>query len=125
MSVELIAAGVRLADALEQENAALAALDLRGAAAMLDTKQQALAAFTAAGLHPGSATRANADLLALAWRLDAAAAANRQLLERGIAVQSRVLAVIAGAAPRARAPRYGAGGRIAAPRAPLALCLRA
>ncbi len=70
------------------------------------------------------------DLLALARRLEAAAAENRRLLERGIAVQGRVLAVVARAVPRALGASpspYGARGTAPPPavRAPLALSLRA
>ena len=48
MTPELIAAAVRLADALAHENRALAALDLPRAAGMLEDKTRALEAFAAA-----------------------------------------------------------------------------
>jgi hypothetical protein len=48
MTPELIAAAVRLADTLAQENRALTALDLPRAAGMLEAKTRALEAFAAA-----------------------------------------------------------------------------
>lgn len=129
MSKALIDAAVRLADLLARENAALAALDLSRAAAMLAEKQNAAAAFALACERACPADVAGAGVLSVARRLDAAAAENRRLLERGIAVQSRVLAVVASAVPRAlaaQAPRYGAGGAPpATARGALALSMRA
>jgi hypothetical protein len=129
MNRPLVEAAVRLADVLARENAALAALDLSRAAAMLAEKQDAASVFALAWerAHPAGAN--GVEILSLARRLDTAVAENRRLLERGIAVQGRVLAVVARAVPSAlaaEAPRYGAGGRQPAPpRAPLALSLRA
>jgi hypothetical protein len=122
-------AALRLLDLLDRENAALAALDVSRAASMLAEKQEAVTRLT----HACQQGRASADLARLAPRLDEAALRNRQLLERGIAVQSRVLAVVARAASRALAaqapgrgaPRYGATGGAAPARMALALSLRA
>ena len=122
-------AALRLLGVLDRENAALATLDLARAASMLAEKEEAVAAFT----HACRNGRAAPDLAGLATRLGEAASRNRQLLERGIAVQGRVLAVIARAVPRALAapapgrcsPRYGAHGCAAPARMPLALSLRA
>jgi hypothetical protein len=129
MNRPLIEAAVRLADVLARENAALAALDLSRAAAMLAEKQEAASGFALAWERARPAGVNGAEILSLARRLDTAVAENRRLLERGIAVQGRVLAVVARAIPpalAAEAPRYGAGGRQPAqPRAPLALSLRA
>lgn len=128
----LAAASARLAGVLARENAALAALDFRRAASMLDEKQDAASRFALAWeranpLSPGAEAR---ELAALARGLDAAAAANRRLLEQAITVQGRVLAVIARAVPRSASapagPHYRAGGvATAPPRAPLTLSLRA
>ncbi|MBV8612281.1 MAG: hypothetical protein JOY66_00730 [Acetobacteraceae bacterium] len=120
---------LRLLGVLDRENAALAALDLARAASMLAEKEEAVAAFIQASRE----SRASPDLARLAPRLGEAASRNRQLLERGIAVQGRVLAVIARAASRALAaqapercsPRYGATGGAAPARMALALSLRA
>ncbi len=126
-------AALRLAAVLDRENAALTVLDLARAAAMLTEKQEAATAFTLA-CQPDSLAGANASELArLARRLDEAASRNRQLLERGIAVQGRVLAAIARAVPAALAaqapgrcsPRYGASGTAPPARMPLALSTRA
>ena len=127
MTDPLVHAATQLADLLEQENRALAACDLRGAAAMLDAKQKATAAFGTAIGQPATAGPA---LRPIAARLAATAAENRRLLERSIAIQGRVLAIVARAAPLpSPAARYGAPG--ARPTAssgsapPVALLLRA
>lgn len=129
---DLPAAAAALAALLEQENRLLDALDLAAAAALLPAKQSAAAAFARAQEHARScggvppASRAAAT--ALGVRLRTLAAENRRLLERGLAAQDRVIAVIARAARRhpATAPRYGTSGALAGPRtaAPLAISAR-
>ena len=127
----LLAAGNRLAEALLAENDALARLDLPGAAGLSGAKMRAADAFAAAskvGARPeGAAQRDGAR--GMAARLEALGAENKRLLQRAIAVQSRVIETIAAAAlPRAANPVYGAAGRRpAAPhQAPaMALALRA
>ena len=130
----LLAAGNRLADALLAENEALARLDLPGAAGLSGAKARAADAFAAAfaaaskvGVRPeGAAQRDGARDMAA--RLEALGAENKRLLQRAIAVQSRVIETIAAALPRAANPVYGAAGRRpAAPwQAPaMALALRA
>ncbi len=101
----LIAAGQRLAEALAAENAALARLDLPRAAELASAKIKASDAFAQAyaaqvrhgakpvGAQHGATAR-------LAGELDALGAENRRLLERAIAIQSRVIETIAGAAAR-------------------------
>jgi gamma-glutamyltranspeptidase len=124
MTNELIAAAARLADALRAENEALAALDLKRAAAMLPEKTEAAAAFTALGnaMRPGQEPEARD----LAARLRDLAEENRRLLERAIAVQGRVLETIASAArAQASAPRYGARGALAPDRKAAAFALSA
>ncbi|MBX6372747.1 MAG: hypothetical protein IRZ13_00750 [Acetobacteraceae bacterium] len=131
MTGDLLQAGQRLAEALEAENEALAALDLARAAALATAKVEACDAFAAAqaaaakeeeatrtqpGAQDGAAAsspteeRLAAEQLAL--RLQSLSAENRRLLERAIALQSRVIETIAGAAlPRAAGPgRYEARG---------------
>lgn len=122
----------RLADVLERENAALAALDLAGAAAMLDAKEAAAASFARAcdRADPPDGEAERRALATLAARLDAATRDNRGLLERGIEAQRRVLHIIARAVPRALltqdAACYGAGGVASSPgQAPLTLSVRA
>ena len=119
---DLAAAGAALADLLERENRLLAALDLAAAAALLPEKTRCAAAFTAAQAHAGAVP---AGMQALAGRLRGLAAENRQLLERGIAAQGRVIAVIARAVRKqpATAPRYGASGRFAGMRTPAPLAI--
>ena len=111
MTPGLIDAIDKLADAVAAENAALQALDLPAAAALLARKQTA-AASLAAARPAASPTPA---LRAAATRLRALADENRRLLERAIAVQTRVLGVLAGAARASNpAPRYGRSGGYAA-----------
>jgi hypothetical protein len=123
---DLNEAAERLAGVLVRENAALAALDLRGAAGMLAEKQQAVAAFVAA--QP-SADVPSADL---ARRLRDLAQENRKKLEHAITVQRRVIGIIArafhGTAPTLRngANLYGATGAVSAGRSiPVTLSARA
>ena len=134
MMVEtLIAAGDRLAEALLAENEALARLDLPGAAGLAGTKLQATDAFAAAfaaaakvGSRLEGPQRQGAR--SMAERLETLGAENKRLLQRAIAIQSRVIETVAAAAlPRAANPVYCAAGRRAAPRqAPaMALALRA
>ena len=104
----------RLALILERENAALAALDLAAIGGLLAEKQAALAALPATPL-PAEAAHA---LAALATR-------NRALLERAIAVQGRVIALIARAAPPSANSYRAPGHRAATNRiVPRALCAR-
>ena len=127
----LLAAGDRLASALLAENEALARLDLPGAAGLSGAKMQATDAFAAAfaaaskvGARPeGAAQRDGARDMAA--RLETLGAENKRLLQRAIAVQSRVIETIAAAAlPRAANPVYGAAGRRpAAPRQAPAMAL--
>ena len=127
----VITAGTRLAEALRAENEALAALDLNRAAALATAKMQASDAFAAAttaatktGARPVGEERATT--AALASRLQSLGAENRQLLEHAIALQSRVIETIAGAAlPRSAAPGYGALGRLRSPRQAPALAISA
>ena len=113
----LLAAGLRLAEALRAENEALAALDLPRAAGLATAKIQASDAFAAAyaaaaktGAKAQGPLRQTAEDLTA--RLQLLGAENRRLLERAIAIQSRVIETIAGAAlPRnGGAPGYGAPG---------------
>lgn len=127
----VITAGTRLAEALRAENEALAALDLGRAAGLATAKMQASDAFAAA---TAAATRLGARAVGeerattaeLAGRLQCLGAENRKLLEHAIALQSRVIETIAGAAlPRAAAPGYGAQGLMRRLRQTPALALSA
>jgi hypothetical protein len=121
MTHDLTMAAERLAGVLERENAALAALDLKRAAGMLAEKQDAAAAFVAA--QPGGGAPPHA----LARRLRDLAQENRTKLEHAIAVQRRVIGIIAGAVRvAAPVPRYGATGAMATGRqGPFTLSARA
>jgi len=129
----VIAAGLRLAEALRAENDALATLDLSRAAMLAATKIQAAEGFAAAHascLKAGTPAEGPEHEVAerLAAALDGLARENRSALERAIALQSRVIETIAGAT-RAAARRtgnggYGAEGRSLQPLGPLALSAR-
>lgn len=110
MTMDAIRAAEGLAELLARENVALAAMDLPSAAALVEAKRVPTEAFVAA-----QARAASSGLVAVpevVRRLGELAAENRPLLERAMAGQQRVLAIIAKAAPRvsAVAPRYGAAG---------------
>jgi hypothetical protein len=96
MSADLTEAAQNLADALAEENAALAALDVKRAGSLVAVKERAVAAFSAA-LVGASLDEAGRPL---AVRLRSLAAENKTLLERAIAAQGRVIAVFAQAAVR-------------------------
>lgn len=97
----------RLSAVLEEETALLDGLDLAGAAGLLSRKRGAVAALqeavaagsVLAGLDAGQA----AALCESLARMAAMAEANRVAIERGVALQMRVVQAIATAVPRARA----------------------
>jgi hypothetical protein len=119
MTHDLDEAGERLAGVLARENAALGELDLRRAAGMLAEKQHAAAAFVAAQSGGGTPPAE------LAERLHDLTQENGLKLEHAIAVQRRIVGIIARAIrATAPAPRYGATGAMAAGR-PTAFTLSA
>ena len=124
MSARLLAAGENLATVLAAENVALVAGDLAGAGRMLAAKTQALAAFEAA---QGAKLSTNdmPHAAALARRITALAGENQRLLERALAVQGRVLEVIARAAPAAPGNFYRAAGRRGSASRPPPVAVRA
>ena len=127
MTPELIAAAEHLADTLAGENRALAALDLARAAAMLEDKTRALESFTAAqalmerGETASRQASPRTEAEQLTARLRTLAEENRRLLEHAIAVQGRVIALVARVIPGKVAEqgglRYGADGGWAGPSA--------
>jgi ABC-type transporter Mla subunit MlaD len=127
----LLNAGQHLAEALRAENEALARLDLSRAATLATTKLQASDAFAAAyGAATKTGSTAQGDLRdaaeRLAGRLRDLSEENRRLLERAIALQSRVIETIAGAAiPASRPTTYGGMGQRAIPRQAPSLALAA
>ena len=112
MNTGLTRAAEHLADTLTQENAALAALDLRRAGALLAAKQHALAAFTTA-LAGSSLHEADRSL---ATRLRSLTDENKTLLERAMAAQGRVIAIFARAVARQSGYCRPCGGRSSAER---------
>ena len=99
-----MAAAMRLTTVLETENAALRQLDIASVSVSLTEKLAATEA-----LEPLPDTP---DAAILAQRLQTLIDENRRLLERAIAVQSRVVEVVARAAQLTvrDAGRYGATG---------------
>lgn len=127
----LLAAGLRLAEALQAENEALAALDLPRAGSLAAAKIQASDAFGAAfaaaaklGAKAQGPERETAERLT--ERLKVLGVENRRLLERAILLQSRVIETIAAAAaPRAAPVTYGAKGYRPVPRSAPAFAVSA
>ncbi len=125
MSMDATRAAEGLAELLARENAALAAMDLPSATALVEAKRAAAEAFVAAQAKAvSSGAVAVPDVVR---RLGELASENRLLLERAMAVQQRVLAIIAEAAPRvsAVAPRYGAAGGLVGARTALPIAIAA
>jgi hypothetical protein len=125
MTMDAMRAAEGLAELLARENAALAAMDLPSATALVEAKRAAADAFVAAqakAVSSGAVTVPD-----VVRRLGELAAENRLLLERAMAVQQRVLAIIAEAAPRvsAVAPRYGAAGGLVGARTALPVAIAA
>lgn len=119
-----------LAELLARENAALAAMDLPSATALVEAKRAAADAFVAAqakAAAKGALPAGAVQVPEVVRRLGDLAAENRLLLERAMAVQQRVLAIIAEAAPRASAvaPRYGAAGGLVGARTALPVAIAA
>ncbi|MEO3474490.1 hypothetical protein AAFN86_21670 [Roseomonas sp. CAU 1739] len=131
MMDSLILAGQRLAEALRAENEALAKLDLPRAATLATSKIAASDAFAAAyaaqakhGAAPDGPVRQAAAVLTR--RLEELGQENRRLLERAVALQSRVIETIAGAALQRNAPQgYAPAGHRQAGGATLAMTLSA
>lgn len=99
MNKDPAAAAAALVETLEAENAALARLDLPGATSLLAEKQRTVAEFAAIEPHPAAER--------VARRLRALALENKRLLERAIAVQGRVIGIVAQAAAASQQPPYG------------------
>ena len=110
MTSRLHDAARRLCDVLEAENAALMRLDFGQVGAFQDDKRAALAALNGHAAEAADPTVAKDPVLGA--RLRSVAAENKRLLEQAIMVQTRIMAVLAGAARTAQAPiGYGSKGR--------------
>ena len=120
MSKHLTDAAQRMADLLAAENEALKRLDFAAATALIAAKEQALADLAK---HQGRSAASPA-LLAIGQLVAKLAAENQLLLERSIAVQTRIVRIVARAcAPSPAAARYGGHGRPTPPRGTAALAL--
>ena len=115
MSTGVLDAAQRLADLLTQENEALKRMDFPAAVALVPAKETALADLT----RQPAPLAIPPPLAALGKRLGSLASENQALLERAIAVQTRIVRIVArAAAPPPAATRYGSpGGRTPSVRA--------
>jgi hypothetical protein len=115
MSADIAKIVQHLTDVLTQENEALKRLDYAAAVALSPVKEAALASLTKQPV--GQALPPS--LVALGRRLGSLAAENQVLLERAIAVQTRIVRIIAraGTPPPAVARYGGYGGRAPSRRA--------
>jgi hypothetical protein len=107
MTETLIALTERMNQVLAEENALLDSLDLPGATALLTRKRDAVAALQGA-LASRNATSTELSVEAeklreSLQRLATLGEANRTAIERGLALQMRLIQTIAQAVPRARA----------------------
>lgn len=110
MTLGLTDAVGTLAEVLARENEALRRLDFAAATALVPAKEAALRNVTK---NPAPMRAAGRDpaLAALGSRVNQLVADNRKLLERAIAVQTRVVGIVARAAsPSPRAAQYAASG---------------
>ena len=129
----IVAAAEALSETLKSENAALESLDFKAAVMLLQQKQVHGRAFMTAQAQAlandiGSLPRAR--LRQLAVELGSLASDNKRLLERALTVQSRLIANLAQAVPRATAANggmdhYTSEGRHRRERIPTAVALRA
>jgi hypothetical protein len=120
MTKELVQAAQRLADLLKQENAALTRMDFPAAVALVPAKEAALADLT----KQPKIIKLPSPLVALGQLLGGLATQNQILLERAIAVQTRIVRIVARAgAPKPSVTRYGGHGGIARPPRATALAL--
>ncbi len=103
MSSELAHAAQRLADLLTQENTALQHMDFVAATALVPAKEAALSELT----RQPAMTAIPPALATLAQKIGRLADENRVLLERAIAVQTRVVRIVARACAPPPAAHYG------------------
>ena len=123
MKNEAIEAAHRLADVLARENAALKQMDFPAAIALVAAKEAALADLARDAASVPADVRSPA-VVALAQRLAGLAAEQRTLLDRAIAVQTRIVGIIARAvAPVRDGARYQHPNAPKAPHRAMALAL--
>lgn len=126
MTPDLIDAVNALAEVLVRENAALRRLDFPAAIMLMPAKEAALLEVSkrCAPLPP-SAGR-DPVVVALGTRINGLVADNRNLLERAIAVQTRIVGIVVRAAsPPPREGQYAASGFRSQPRRTSAMALSA
>jgi hypothetical protein len=125
MTQDLVDAANALAEVLVRENAALKRLDFAAAVALGQAKEAALLGVTK-GRAVLPVTQRTPTTMALGRRINELVAENRTLLERAIAVQTRVVAIVARAVTPPPAMRqYAASGFKTQPRRAPAMALSA
>jgi hypothetical protein len=113
----------RLADVLARENAALKRMDFPAAIALVTAKEAALADLARDAASVPAGVRSPA-VVALAQRLTGLAEENRTLLDRAIAVQTRIVGIIARAiTPVQEGARYQHPNEPRAPHRAMAMAL--
>lgn len=126
MTQELTDAAERVSRVLEEENAALAALEFHTVGTLVVEKRLAIEALQSFGVV-GTKVRPGHEepgLRQAALRLQARVSENKRLLERAITVQTRIMGVIASAARATQAPMgYGGQGRLRSSRSAGAMAL--
>ena len=110
MNREILAAIDTLTEIMVRENTALGSMDLRAAALFSEDKRRAIAVLAGLPRRPDPGPL----LQEAVARLEQATNANRNLLERGLAAQGRVIGLIARAAQTARRDKGGDGTRYTA-----------
>lgn len=118
MTMEPAKAAQNLADILAVENDALKRMNFVDAAALVPAKEAALAQ-----LEQQSDPSTPLPAAEVMQRIGELAAENQALLERAIAVQTRVIRIVARAYTPAGTPRYGDHGAPLMPQRPAALAL--
>jgi hypothetical protein len=96
MTTEFVNAAQQLADLLERENDALKRMDFPSAVLLVPAKETALAALIKQPKLPAIQPLATT----LMQHVNAVAAENQMLLERALAVQTRIIRIVARAAAR-------------------------
>jgi hypothetical protein len=120
MSKDLVEAAQHLADLLTRENDALKRLDFASAVALVPAKEAALADLTKQPKVPALPP----PLIALGTLLGRLATENQTLLERAVAVQTRIVRIVARACtPPPATTRYGGRSGRTPPRQTAALAL--
>jgi len=111
MTQQIVQAAEDLAALLEKENTSLRQSDYSAATSLVVAKQAALTRLTGLVAKSPGVVRASR-LSALGQRLKDLAAANEALLGQALAIQSRIVQIVAGAKPKAAPGLYSDDPRL-------------